>query len=261
MSGTFRLMVQYASEIQSIERTFAVLRALAGRPDSTGVTEVARTTGLAKSTCSRILSSLDDLGIVERIDAAGRYVIGSGLRALAASGAPAGVLRDLARPYLRELAGRLGESASLAVMDGGEGLYVTQVAAPGPVQVTDWTGQRFPLHTIAAGQAFMGSWTDERVAAYAADGLARFTEATVTTLVGLRQRVGEVRRRGVAWTVGEFSEEITGVAAPVCDASGEAVASVSVYGPGWRFPGDADTTEIERVVRETAERVGALLGG
>jgi DNA-binding IclR family transcriptional regulator len=105
----------------------------------------------------------------------------------------------------------------------------------------------------------MGSWTDERVATYAADGLAGFTEATVTTLVGLRQRVGEVRRRGVAWTLGEFSEEITGVAAPVCDPDGEAVASVTVYGPGWRFPGDADTTEIERLVRETAERVGRLL--
>ena len=236
-----------------------MLRALAGQSDSVGVSEVARTTGLAKSTCSRILSSLDELGIVERVDEAGRYVIGSGLRALAAAGAPVGMLRDLAEPYLRELAGRLGESAALSVMDGGEGLYVTQVAAPGPVQVTDWTGQRFPLHTIAAGQAFMGSWTDERVATYAADGLAGFTEATVTTLVGLRQRVGEVRRRGVAWTLGEFSEEITGVAAPVCDPDGEAVASVTVYGPGWRFPGDADTTEIERLVRETAERVGRLL--
>ena len=145
-------------------------------------------------------------------------------------------------------------------MDGGEGLYVSQVAAPGPVQVTDWTGQRFPLHPIAAGQAFMGSWTDEEVEAYGADGLAGFTEATVTTLVGLRQRVGEVRRTGVAWTMGEFSEEITGVAAPVCDADGQPVASVSVYGPGWRFPGDGDTTEIERLVRETAERVGGLLG-
>ena len=236
-----------------------MLRALAGQSDSVGVSEVARTTGLAKSTCSRILSSLDELGIVERVDEAGRYVIGSGLRALAAAGAPVGTLRDLAEPYLRELAGRLGESAALSVMDGGEGLYVTQVAAPGPVQVTDWTGQRFPLHTIAAGQAFMGSWTDERVATYAADGLAGFTEATVTTLVGLRQRVGEVRRRGVAWTLGEFSEEITGVAAPVCDPDGEAVASVTVYGPGWRFPGDADTTEIGRLVRETAERVGRLL--
>jgi DNA-binding IclR family transcriptional regulator len=238
-----------------------VLRALAGQSDSVGVSEVARTTGLAKSTCSRILSSLDELGIVERVDEAGRYVIGSGLRALAAAGAPVGTLRDLAEPYLRELAGRLGESAALSVMDGGEGLYVTQVAAPGPVQVTDWTGQRFPLHTIAAGQAFMGSWTDEQLAGYAANGLAEYTDHTVTTLVGLRQRVGEVRRRGVAWTLGEFSEEITGVAAPVCDPDGEAVASVSIYGPGWRFPGDADTTEIERVVRETAERVGALLGG
>ena len=237
-----------------------MLRALAGQSDSVGVSEVARTTGLAKSTCSRILSSLDELGIVERVDEAGRYVIGPGLRALAAAGAPVGTLRDLAEPYLRELAGRLGESAALSVMDGGEGLYVTQVAAPGPVQVTDWTGQRFPLHTIAAGQAFMGSWTDEQLAGYAANGLAEYTERTVTTLVGLRQRVGEVRRRGVAWTVGEFSEEITGVAAPVCDPDGEAVASVSIYGPGWRFPGDADTTEIERLVRETAERVGGLLG-
>ncbi len=238
-----------------------MLRALAGQSDSVGVSEVARMTGLAKSTCSRILSSLDELGIVERVDEVGRYVIGPGLRALAAAGAPVGTLRDLAEPYLRELAGRLGESAALSVMDGGEGLYVTQVAAPGPVQVTDWTGQRFPLHTIAAGQAFMGSWTDEQVAGYAANGLAEYTERTVTTLVGLRQRVGEVRRRGVAWTLGEFSEEITGVAAPVCDPDGDAVASVSVYGPGWRFPGDADTTEIERVVRETAERVGALLRG
>ena len=64
----------------------------------------------------------------------------------------------------------------------------------------------------------------------------------------------------MAWTVGEFSEEITGVAAPVCDADGEAVASVTVYGPGFRFPGGADTCEIERLVAETAERVGALLG-
>ena len=236
-----------------------MLRALAGQSDSVGVSEVARTTGLAKSTCSRILSSLDELGIVERVDEAGRYVIGPGLRALAAAGAPVGTLRDLAEPYLRELAGRLGESAALSVMDGGEGLYVTQVAAPGPVQVTDWTGQRFPLHTIAAGQAFMGSWTDEQLAGYAANGLAEYTDHTVTTLVGLRQRVGEVRRRGVAWTLGEFSEEITGVAAPVCDPDGEAVASVTVYGPGWRFPGDADTSEIERLVRETAERVGRLL--
>ena len=63
-------MVSYASDIQTIERTFSVLRALAGRSDATGVTEVARMTGLAKSTCSRILAGLEDLGMVERVEEA-----------------------------------------------------------------------------------------------------------------------------------------------------------------------------------------------
>ena len=122
------VLYDYRISSQSSERLQRAAGPDGPSGDSSGVSEVARTTGLAKSTCSRILASLDELGIVERVDEAGRYVIGPGLRALAAAGAPVGTLRDLARPYLRELAGRLGESASLAVMDGGEGLYVTQVA-------------------------------------------------------------------------------------------------------------------------------------
>jgi len=259
--------------MQAVERTVAVLRVVAagggsgggGGVGSVGVSEVARGTGLAKSVCSRILASLAEQGMVERVDEAGRFVIGAGLVALAGAQVAPASLRETARPHLLELADRLGECAGLAVPDGRDGVYVDQVPAPGPVQVTDWTGRRFPMHTIAAGQAFMGSWSDEAVAVYAADGLEEFTPATVTTLVGLRQRVGEVRRTGAAWTLGEFDTEINGVAAVVCGPAGGVsdggpVASVSVYGPAWRFPGDADTCEVERLVREAAERVAAGLG-
>ena len=251
----------YASRVQSIERTFGVLRAVSAGGGSVGVSEVARATGLAKSTCSRILASLDELGIVERIDDSGRFVIGAGLVALAGSGASPSSLREMARPELLGLADRLGECAGLAVPDGRDGLYVDQVPGPGHVQVTDWTGHRFPLHTIAAGLALMGGWSDTDVAAYADVGLEEFTPCTVTTLVGLRQRIGEVRRTGAAWTIGEFSEEIAGVAAAVCDPDGTAVASLTVYGPVFRFPGGADTSEIELVVREAAARVEAKLEG
>jgi DNA-binding IclR family transcriptional regulator len=222
---------------------------------------VARTTGLAKSTCSRILAGLEDLGMVERVEEAGRYVIGAGLVALAGSGSSLS-LRAVARPYLQDLADQLGECAALAVLDGGEGLYVVQAQSPGHVLVIDWTGHRFPLHTIAAGQALMVSWSDSDVAEYAAEGLVGFTGNTVTTLVGLRQRVGEMRRTGVAWAIREFSEEIGGVAVPVYGPdAGVPVAAVTVYGPSFRFPGDADRTEIERAVAETAARVGARLAG
>ena len=246
--------------MQAIERTFGVLRAVAAGEGTVGVSEVARATGLAKSTCSRILASLDDLGMVERVDEAGRYVIGAGLVALAGSGTTPASLREVARPELLDLADRLGETAGLAVRDGRDGLYVDQVPAPGHVQVTDWTGHRIPLHAIAAGQALMGGWDDGEVADYAADGLEALTPRTVTTLVGLRQRVGEVRRTGVSWTVGEFAEEITGVAAAIPGPDGGAVGSLTVYGPGFRFPGDADTCAIEQVVRDAAARVGARLG-
>ena len=107
----------------------------------------------------------------------------------------------------------------------------------------------------------MGGWSDTDVAAYADLGLEEFTPRTVTTLVGLRQRIGEVRRTGAGWTIGEFSEEIAGVAAAVCDPDGTAVASLTVYGPVFRFPGGADTSEIELVVREAAARVEARLEG
>ena len=96
---------------------------------------------------------------------------------------------------------------------------------------------------------------------HAADGLEALTPRTVTTLVGLRQRVGEVRRTGVSWTVGEFAEEITGVAAAIPGHDGGPVGSLTVYGPGFRFPGDADTCAIEQVVRDAVARVGARLGG
>ncbi len=261
-SGTFRLSGRYASRIQTIERAFGVLRAVAGHGDAVGVSEVARTTGLAKSTCSRILASLEELGMVERADGAGRYVVGAGLTALAGSGSAPSSLREAARPFLQELVDRFGECAAVAVLDGGEGLYVEQVQSPGHVQVTDWTGHRLPLHTIAAGQALMGSWTDAEVARYASGGLERLTDDTVTTLADLRRRVAEVRRTGVAWTGGDFAEELTGVgAAVVPPGGGPPLAALTVFGPTFRFPGEADRADIGLTLLDSAARLAARLTG
>ena len=115
--------------MQSIERAFSVLRALAASSDSTGVSEVARATGLPKSTTSRILASLEELGVVDRVSEDGRYAIGAGLATLTADVMPAGSLRELCRPYLIELAEQSGEGTGLAIDDRGE--TVARVDVPG----------------------------------------------------------------------------------------------------------------------------------
>lgn len=246
--------------MQSIERAFAVLRALAVADASSGVSEVARATGLPKSTTSRILASLEDLGMIDRVGDDGRYAIGAGLATLTGEVMPAGSLRELCRPYLMDLAEKSGEGTGLAIDDRGQVLYVDHVGSASPVQIRDWSGTRYPYHTVAAGFALMSSWSDEDLADYAATGMEPFTTQTVTTLTGLRDKMREFRRDGVAWTRTEFSDEITGVSAPIVDPNGDAIGAISIYGPAWRFPGEHEEAQFVRMVRDTTEAVSARLG-
>jgi len=246
--------------VQALERSFAILRALAGRSSSVSVGEIARLTELPKSTVSRTLVALEEQGAVDRLDAAGHYVIGAGLAALSANASPVRLMRDLARPELAELSAALGEACAVAVLDGDEVLFVETSAAEGVVQVQDWIGVRFPLHVVAAGLALLSTWPDDDVARYAAGGLEKSTEQSVGTVAGLKRRVGEVRSCGFAWTIQEYSDEINGLAAPVRVGDARVVGAITAYGPEYRFPGSArDRTLAERALVAAAERISAGL--
>src|SRR4051794_41978878 len=75
------------SRVQSIERAFAVLGALADGPS--GVTDVADRVSLPKSTVARLLGSLAREGAVEQVPGETRYRLGTRIATLA-GGAPGG---------------------------------------------------------------------------------------------------------------------------------------------------------------------------
>lgn len=243
--------------MQTIERTFAVLRAIAESDASAGVSEVARRAGLAKSTTSRILASLDELGMVDRLD--DRYVIGQGLAALTTHATAAGSLRDVARPYLADLADLLGESVALAVLDGDESVYIDTAVAESMVQVRDWTGERFPLHITSAGQVLLAAWPSERIDTYGRRELVTPTERSIGSLTALRDRLRDVRRDGVAWTLGEFDAEINGVAAPIRHHDGSVVGAVNVSGPVFRFPGERSLGDVVDPLVATCAQISERL--
>lgn len=228
--------------MQTIERAFAVLRALAEQTESTGVSEVARRAALPKSTTSRILASLEDLGMVERLG--DRYAIGAGLATLTHHASPVTSLRDIARPYMIALAEIVGESVALAVPDGDKMIYVDTAPSTGVVQVQDWTGRRFPFHTVAAGLALMTTWTRNELEVYGRREFEQFTQATIADLSELGSRMEAVKADGFAWTRAEFSEEVNGVAAPIHDGDGLAVGAINISGPTYRFPGPRPEIEI-----------------
>jgi DNA-binding IclR family transcriptional regulator len=238
------------ARVQSIERAFLVLGALADGP--VGVSEVAARVELPKSTVARLLASLTAEGAVERVTGDRRYRLGGRLLSLAASIQPTRSLIGLARTHLVELASELGEAAGLSIADGFDVHYIDQIETGHQVRIRDWTGSRVPMHAVSSGLVLLAHFPPSTLDVFLAHPLQRFTPRTTTDPSTLRARLRRVRADGYAWVHEEFAEGLNSVAAPVADESGAIVAAIHVHGPAYRFPREADERAIGHRVLATA---------
>ena len=243
------------SRVQSIERAFAVLTALADGP--IGVTEVAERTDLAKSTAARMLTSLAREGAVEQVPGETRYRLGGRIVSLAAGIVPTRSLVSLARPVLVELASSVSEAAGLSVADGFSVHYVDQVDTTHQVQIRDWTGTRVAMHAVSSGQVFLAHMDDAAIERYLATPRVAFTDRTLTDSAALRDRLRRVQLDGYAWVREEFAEGLNSVAAPIADALGNVNAAVHVHGPSYRFPASGAEERVADAVMAAAARISA----
>ncbi len=245
------------SRVQSIERAFAVLSALADGP--IGVTEVAERVDLPKSTAARMLASLTREGVVEQVPGDTRYRLGGRIVSLAAGVLPARSLVAIARPILVELASAAGEAAGLSVADGAAVHYIDQVDTAHQVQVRDWTGTRAPMHAVSSGQVFLAHMSEAAIERYLALPRVAFTDRTLTDSAALRDRLRQVQLDGHAWVREEFAEGLNSVAAPVAGEDGEIVAAVHLHGPSYRFPSAGTEERATELVVGAAGRLSGRL--
>jgi DNA-binding IclR family transcriptional regulator len=243
--------------VQSVERAVALLLAVARAPE--GLADLSRRVGLPISTTARLLATLEHCGAVER-DEDGVYGVGPAALTIAASVDPVLSLPSLAQPHLAALATAHDEASGLSIVSGRDLLQVAQVSAPNPVQVSDWTGTRVPLHVGCAGLAVLATWSEAALERYLAGDLQVCTDATIVDPDRIRERVAEVRVAGAIWTEGEYVEGVSSTAAAVLNAAGEAVGAIHVYGPSYRFPAEGSARHISSELLARAEQISVLLG-
>jgi DNA-binding IclR family transcriptional regulator len=249
------------SSIQSIERAFSILEAVAAQSDGVGVTEIANRVDLPKSTVSRMLATLDSLAVVERLPDGEGVRLGPKILALALQVPYSRHLAALARPYLLELAEATGEAVGLCLPDGDQVFYIDQVQSRHHLQVRDWTGSRFPLHVVSSGKVLLAAWEEAALARYLERPLAQYTPKTIADPAKLRQQLVEVRREGCCWAIEEFEEGLNGVSGPVYDQTGQVVAALNIYGPAFRFPRNGDYEAVTRLLLDVCGRMSAVLKG
>jgi DNA-binding IclR family transcriptional regulator len=245
------------SGVQSVERAFNVLRALSVGPS--GVTDIAQRVDLPKSTVARLLATLESLDMVQQEAAGGMYRLGGGLLDIAASLHPSRSLVAAARPHLRELTRRVGESAGVSVADGQQVHFLDQVDSDHQIQGPDWTGHLLPMHSTSSGMVLLAFADDELRSTVMRNPMTKSAAHTITTAQALGRRLAEIRTKGYCWALEEFADGMNSIAAPIRNRSGAVIAAVHAHGPAFRFPGRAAPDEIGAFVVDCATRVSQSL--
>ncbi len=243
--------------VQSVDRALTILAILA-RHGEAGVTDIAAELGVHKSTAFRLVATLESHGMVEQNEDRGKYRLGVGvLRLAGATTARLDVVQE-ARPICRKLAADSGETVNIAVLSDRSALYLDQVAGRSALQSHNWVGQHIPLHATSNGKVLLSGLSGDEVD-LRLPRLPSYTEETVTSRAKLRRQLAEVRSVGYAVAVDELEVGLTAIAAPVHNAQGDVIASLSVSGPTFRM-GEGRVKELVALVSDAAEEVSRRLG-
>jgi DNA-binding IclR family transcriptional regulator len=246
-----------AAGVQSVDRALTIMAILA-RLGEAGVTEIAAELKVHKSTAFRLVATLESHGMVEQNEERGKYRLGVGvLRLAGATTARLDVVQE-ARPICRKLAADSGETVNVAVLSDRSALYLDQVAGQSALQSHNWVGQHIPLHATSNGKVLLSGLSSDEVD-NRLPRLPSYTSQTVTSRARLRRDLAEVREQGFAVAVDELEVGLTAIAAPIHNAHGDVIASLSVSGPTFRLT-ETRVKELVPVVTDAAEEVSRRLG-
>ena len=228
-----------ASGTESATRVADVLLLFAGASRELGISEIARTLGLCKATVHRIVRSLESRQILSAVRPGGAYRLGPTAAVIGARALQRFDFRTLARPMLHRLQAETGETATVSALIGVSRVYLDQVISLQEIKMTVELGRPFPLHAGASSKAVL-AFAGESLLRQVLDApFERLTAGTVADRRALERELEEIRRAGVAVSIGERQPGAASVAAPVLGPQGDVIGAISVCGPSDRFSAQA----------------------
>lgn len=244
--------------VESLARGLAVVAAFdtGGPQPSTGLplTAVADATGLPRATARRALLTLEYLGYAACEDGLFRLtprVLDLGFAHLSSLTLP-----EIAAPHLAELVCKVGESASVAVLDEDDVRYVARVPTVRIMSVAISVGTRFPAYATSLGRVLLADLPDAERRAYL-DRLtpAALTRHTVTSKPALAQLLDASAADGFSLVDEELEEGLRSLAVPLRDAAGRAVAALNVSMHTSRRTAAEAESELLPTIRESAANI------
>lgn len=249
-------MTGHPTHASVISRVAALLSTFDGRHPTLGVSELARRSGLSKTTTARLAAELADHGFLERCVGTTDYKLGPRIFRLGALRSQQEQLREVALPYMADLRQVSRQTVHLAVLDGYDVVYSEIVRHRNAPRMPSEIGGRLPAHASAVGKALLAFAPDAVVQSVLAGGLPAIGPRTITAPGLLLRELRRIRESGLAYESEESAAGVGCAASPVLRADHTAIAALSVSG----WSGTLDLRRIGPAVRTAALAVSREFG-
>ena len=247
------------ARLSSVANSIRLLTSFNGDEDELAITTLAQRLGLAKSTVHRLASTLTSAGFLEQNSQTGRYRLGVALFELGALVRRRMDVANEARPHLRELLEKTGETVQPGIVDHYSVLYVYEMESRRAIRMAAAVGGRGPLHCTAIGKVLLASQPADFVRETLERGLTGFTDKTVTRREAVLELLDEVRGRDYAIDDEESEVGLRAIAAPVRNHNGLVIAALGVAAPVQRMNKKVMQTTVPTVMA-IAQAVSSRLG-
>jgi IclR family transcriptional regulator, acetate operon repressor len=246
--------------VQSVVNALRVLEAVAAT-QPVGVSELARTVGLPKTSVQRAARTLHHAGWIQPLGTEPtRWALTTRMLGLSLDAYGEYGLRDLAHPLMQHIRDQTGETVHLIVLDGehDEGVVVHRVDSDQSIRAFVKVGSRSPLHATASGKAMLSRMPAAEVDRILDAGLAAYTRHTLTDPAALRAELAEFRESGYAVNEGGWRNEVASVSSPILRADGTPLGAVTISIPFSRFDGGR-VPDFGALVVAAARGLGAAI--
>ncbi|AMM85991.1 IclR family transcriptional regulator C-terminal domain-containing protein [Martelella sp. AD-3] len=212
--------------IASFAKGLRVITCFGAETPRLSIAEVSAATGLDRATARRCLLTLHAEGYASydgKYFALTPQALRLGMSALNALPLPQRV-----QPWLDQLSERIGQSCSVAILDGTEIVYIARAAQRRVMSIGLMPGSRLPAHCTSMGRVLLAALPEaEARARIESADLSPRTPASLSSPDEIMERIAAARHDGFALIDQEVETGLRSIAVPIIDGRGQTLAALN----------------------------------
>ena len=230
--------------ISALARGLEVLVCFMSGDRVLGNQEIARRTGLPKSTVSRVTFTLTELGYLKYVKDQNKYCLGKTFIGLGYSLLAQMDIRRIARPLMQALAEHTQASVNLGIRDRQNMVYIDTYRNSSTFTVQLDVGSQIPIATTSMGRAYLCALPEmERIKLM---GQIRKSDEKNWPMIkqGIEQAMLEYKKKGFCYSLGEWRKEVNAISVPLIQGDNSEIMVFSCSGASFQLNKEAFENDI-----------------